>query len=122
MTQATGYFLLLRGITQIGFAVSGAVLGIGLGLIMPAFEALVSKAVPPENRGITYGLFWTSISLFTLPAPYLGSMMWERISPQAPFIFTACMLIVAVLPVWFKLKLPPGKINNEPSKYVEELT
>jgi MFS family permease len=122
LTQSTGYFLLLRGVTQFSFAVSWAVLGIGLGIIMPAFEALISKAVPSENRGITYGLFWTSISLFTLPAPYLGSMMWERISPQAPFIFTGSMLIIAVLPVWLKLKLPPEKTDDDPSEYVEELT
>jgi MFS family permease len=75
-------------------------------LVSPSYDSLISKAVPEENRGLAYGLFWTSVSLLALPAPYLGGILWDRFTPRTPFIITTIVVLLSILPVWFKFKLP----------------
>jgi MFS family permease len=111
---ATGFsleFLALMIFTRstdiAGFAVAAIVLGLGFGAMIPAYDSLISKAVPDKMRGIAYGVFGTSIGLLSLPAPWLGGQMWERIAPQAPFVVTALAALVCVAPVLTKLRLPP---------------
>ncbi|MBP9675339.1 MAG: MFS transporter [Anaerolineaceae bacterium] len=86
----------------VGFALAG----IGMGLMAPAYQSLISKAVPAHMRGTAFGLFSTSLGLISLPAPFIGSLLWENISPQFPFLVTAVVSLIIILPVWFKFKLP----------------
>lgn len=106
LVQFAGTILFLRASSFLSFAIAWLVLGTGFALIWPAYDSLISKAVPEENRGLAYGLFWTSISLLALPAPYLGARLWDLYTPRTPFIITAIIIIAAIVPVWFKLKLP----------------
>lgn len=85
-----------------GFAVSG----LGVGLIAPAYQALISKAVPAHLRGTAFGLFSTSLGLVSLPAPFLGSLLWHHVSPRLPFAITAVVSLLTILPTWLKFKLP----------------
>ena len=89
-----------------GYAVAWATLGIGVGLMSPSYQSLISKAVPEKLRGTAFGLFNTSLGLVSLPAPAIGAQMWERVSPRLPFQITAWMSLLAVIPAWFKFKLP----------------
>lgn len=84
-----------------GFAVAGA----GVGLIAPAYQSLISKVVPAHLRGTAFGLFSTSLGLISLPAPFLGSLLWKNISPQFPFAVTAVVSLLAIIPVWLKFKV-----------------
>lgn len=104
---SAAYLILVQAGGLPGFVLARLVMGVGFGLLLPPIEALVSKIVSPENRGVTYGLFWTSINLVSLPAPLIGGMLWDRVSPQSPFLLTAGLLLLAVVPSWSKLKLPP---------------
>lgn len=79
--------------------------GIGVGLASPAFQSLISKAVPQRLRGVAFGLFSTSLGLVSLPAPVIGGYLWEHINPQFPFILTALASLVAIIPAWFKFKV-----------------
>jgi MFS family permease len=85
-----------------GFALSAAIVGLGFGTLIPAYDSLVSKAIPEKMRGIAFGVFGTSIGLISLPAPWLGAQLWERLSPQAPFAVTALAAAVCVVLVWRK--------------------
>ena len=67
------------------FVLSRVVIGAGWALIEPAYNSLISKAVPEKLRGTAYGLFSTSLGLATLPAPWIGAQLWETISPIFPF-------------------------------------
>ena len=89
-----------------GYAVAWATLGVGVGLMSPSYQSLISKAVPEKLRGTAFGLFNTSLGLISLPAPAIGAQMWERVSPRLPFQITAWMSLLAVIPAWFKFKLP----------------
>jgi MFS family permease len=88
-----------------GIAVAWSVLGLGVGVMSPAYQALVSKAVPEKMRGTAFGLFSTSLGLVSLPAPAVGAQMWERVTPRFPFQVTAWLSLLAVIPVWWKFRL-----------------
>jgi MFS family permease len=91
--------------TYSGFAFSWILLGIGGGLITPAGSSLIAKGVPKRVRGMAYGLVATSLGIFSLPAPWIGSQLWKWISPQAPFYLTILLGLFTIVPAWIKLKL-----------------
>jgi MFS family permease len=77
-----------------------------VGLLTPAYQSLMSKAIPKEVRGTGFGLLSTSLGIFSLPAPAIGAQLWERVSPRFPFLVTAVVAFLSVIPVWLKFKLP----------------
>jgi MFS family permease len=103
---AAAMALFLRSQAFVGFALVWALFGIGSALIDPAYNSLISKAVPLKLRGTAFGLFSTSIGIISLPAPYLGAMLWERFDPKVPF-YVPLVAILLLLPItWLKFKLP----------------
>jgi MFS family permease len=87
------------------YAVGWALAGTGVGLIAPAYQSLISKSVPAKLRGTAFGLFSTSLGLISLPAPLLGSLLWNKYGPQVPFAITAVISLLAIIPVWLKFKI-----------------
>ena len=104
--QFVGFTVFLFAREFIVFAAAWFILGAGFALVMPSYDSLISKAVPEQNRGLAYGLFWTSISLLALPAPYLGALLWDRFTPRTPFAITAAVVLLSIIPVWFKFRVP----------------
>jgi MFS family permease len=88
----------------IGFAVVWALFGLGSALIEPAYNSLISKVVPMRLRGTAFGLFSTSIGLISLPAPYLGAMLWERFTPRLPFYFPLIATLLVLPVMWIKFR------------------
>jgi MFS family permease len=82
-----------------------ALAGIGVGLMTPAYQSLISKAVPRRLRGTAFGLFSSSVGLVSLPAPLIGSQLWENVSPRFPFTITALGCLLSIIPIWFKFKI-----------------
>lgn len=97
------------------FAFGWGLAGLGVGLMMPAYQSLISKAVPREVRGTAFGLFSTSLGLISLPMPYLGALLWEHVHPRLPFLITAIALYLSLIPIWFKFKLPKDDAQAIPS-------
>ena len=87
--------------------------GLGAGVSQPAYSSLISKAVPQKLRGLAFGFLSTSLGVVSLPAPWIGSQLWERFGPTAPFTITASVLLLSVIPIWLKFKLP--KTEEQPS-------
>lgn len=97
------------------FALSWVLFGLGSGVLSPSYSSLISKAVPERLRGTAMGLMHTSLGIFSLPAPAIGAMLWQRFSPLLPFTITAIASFLSIIPVWFKFKLPKngnGNSNN----------
>ncbi len=90
------------------YGLGWVIAGIGVGLATPAYQSLISKAVPSRLRGVAFGLFSTSLGLVSLPAPVIGGYLWENVSPRFPFMLTAAVSLLAILPVWFKFKVDPN--------------
>ena len=87
-----------------GFLVAMTIFGLGSGSLMPAYQALISKVVPDDKRGLAYGLFGTSLGLLSLPFPWIGAQMWERFGPQTPFWFTVAACVISIPIAWFKFR------------------
>ncbi len=99
----------LRSRLFAGFVVAWVLIGIGQALIDPSYSSLISKVVPQRLRGTAFGVFSTSIGVISLPAPYIGAMLWERFTPQVPF-YVPLVTTLLLLPVmWVKFKLPKEK-------------
>ncbi|MCJ7659747.1 MAG: MFS transporter [Anaerolineales bacterium] len=104
------YVIFLNASGFLGFAVVWAVFGIGVGLLSPAYQSLISKVVPQKMLGTFTGLFHGSVGLISLPAPYIGAKLWENFNPQVPFMITAVAALLSVIPTWFKFKVPDESV------------
>lgn len=114
------FFLRAGSVWQYGAA--WAAFGAGVGLMSPAYQSLTSKAVPDKLRGTAFGLIGTSLGLFSLPAPWVGGQMWDRVSPRFPFQVTAGILLLSILPVWFKFKVPSEQAREPEKPMLENLS
>jgi len=92
-----------------------ALAGMGVGVSTPAYQSLISKAVPQNLRGMAFGLFSTSLGIVSLPAPWIGAQLWERFNPQFPFTITAIAMLLSIIPIWLKFKLPQKEEQLEES-------
>jgi MFS family permease len=113
-------FLQVKGFW--GYAMVWAILGIGAGMMSPAYNSLISKAVPEKLRGTAFGLFGTSVGLVSLPAPAIGAMLWERYSPKMPFYVTGLAALLSTIPAWFKFKLPKNGDTPTALEVAEEVS
>jgi MFS family permease len=102
---ALGVVVFLNSAGFWGCAVAWVLFGIGGALISPAYNALISKVVPQELRGTAFGLFSTSLSFISLPAPYVGALLWQRVSPQFPFYVPVVATLLLLPVMWTKFNL-----------------
>jgi len=108
MSAAIGMIAVLPPASPFWVYASGwALAGTGAALVGPAYQSLISKAVPKNLRGTAFGLFSTSLGIVSLPAPLIGGWLWENVSPQFPFAITAFVSLLSIIPVWLKFKLEP---------------
>ncbi len=109
-------FIFLPG--KLATAISFIAFGLAMGILAPAYQSLISKAVPAHLRGIAFGFLSTSNGLIALPAPLLGGLLWKSSGPRLPLLITAFALLLIVIPVWLKFRLPAVVPNapqtNEP--------
>jgi MFS family permease len=96
--------------------VGWSIAGLSVGLMAPAYQSLISKAVPANLRGTAFGLFNTSLGIISLPAPWIGAQLWEQISPRFPFGITAIALFLAGFIALLKFKIDKP---NDPSQTLE---
>jgi MFS family permease len=107
---AAALAVFLKSQAFVGFAVVWALFGFGSALIEPAYNSLISKVVPMRLRGTAFGLFTTSIGLISLPAPYIGAMLWERFTPRLPFYFPLFATLLVLPVIWIKFKPKPEEL------------
>jgi MFS family permease len=100
------YTIFLLAVGFVPFAVVWVIFGLGVGLLSPAYSSLISKVVPHDKLGAFNGIFYGSIGLISLPASYLGTLMWKYINPRSPFIVAAVVSLLTIIPIWFKFKVP----------------
>lgn len=110
--QFLALMVFIRVSTFWGFAGAWGLLGLGIGLMSPAYQSLISKAVPQNMRGTAFGLFSTSLGVVSLPAPLIGAQLWQQVGPKFPFMLTGWAALLAIIPVWFKFKTPKPAIGS----------
>jgi MFS family permease len=56
-----------------------------------ALKALVADLVPKEQRGSAYGWLSGTTGLMALPASLIAGLLWQYVSPSAPFLLGATL-------------------------------
>ncbi|NPA99877.1 MAG: MFS transporter [Crenarchaeota archaeon] len=63
-----------------------------------ACYTLIAQIVPTDHRGSAYGLLEFLLSIFSIPGPVVGSLIW-KISPLYMFTVEGTLLIISILPI-----------------------
>jgi MFS family permease len=74
-----------------------------------AAKAMVAELVPEESRGTAYGLYNAAVGVMALPASLIAGLLWQRMSPAAPFAFGAALAGLALLGLWFVPRTPSSR-------------
>lgn len=122
-TIITGGFVLLTlalvsmvlARSPLAFLGSRLLNGLGVGLLMPAYDSLISKVIPENKRGLAFGFFGTSLGILSLPMPWIGAQLWETFTPQMPFWVTAVACAISIPIAWVKFVLPKVKKGEQKS-------
>ncbi len=100
-------------LTYLGFALAESVAvivgfyflyGIYYGVTEGTARALVADLVPSEGRATAYGLYHAAVGLSAFPASFVAGVLWDKISPAAPFYLGAILagaaaFLFALLPM-----------------------
>ena len=99
-----GWFI--YAITYVGFALAKLpwhiwVLYIIYGVYYSTTEgvakSLVVHLVDENRRGTAFGLYNASVGLLAIPASTIAGILWDKVSPSAPFFFGAICSILAII-------------------------
>jgi len=85
------------GFAKNGFqiAILYVLYGLYYGLTEGVEKAVVADLVEGNKRGTAYGLYNGAIGFFFFASSFIAGILWQYISPSAPFIFGAIMSIIA---------------------------
>jgi len=109
--------LIMLNVTEFVYFIGAWILlGVGQALNGPAYNSLISKAVPKKMRGTAFGFFSSSIGILSLPSPYIGTMIWQTYGPKVPFYIPLVILVMMLPVIWTKFKLP----GNGDSEVISE--
>lgn len=98
--------LALCAISMFGFGLSTnmavmvvSIMGLGLGFVMasPAWMALITTLTTPERRGAIIGAMGTAQGVGALAGPYLGGLLYDRVSHEAPFLVAGALLTLSLI-------------------------
>jgi MFS family permease len=89
--------VVLIGILFAGYAVFQAIYEV-------SSRAMIPDLVEPSRRGTAYGVYHTSVGLAAFPASFVMGSLWQFISVEVAFGFSAVLALVAaaLLMVWVK--------------------
>ncbi len=60
-------------------------------------KALISDFLPPELKGTGFGIYHSLLGLTLLPASLIAGLLYDKVSPSAPFYFGSAMAFIAML-------------------------
>ena len=112
---------ILFGFIYLGFAQAGRpvhiwFLFIAYGLFMAMTEgvqkAFLATIIPQEFKATGFGLYNTLVGLAVFPASIIGGLLWDRVGPQATFLYgsvTAWLAALLFLLLLLKTKRQSGR-------------
>ena len=92
---ALSLFLIPLSISIALMAVTMTILAVGNGLMRPPNLGLISLATPADEQGAVMGVTNSLASLGRILGPLVGGLLYERLSPGAPFYFAAVLAAAA---------------------------
>ena len=88
-----------------------AAYGVYYGMAYGSANALVADLVPEDLRGTAYGTYNAVIGLLAFPSSFIAGLLWQEISPAAPFYFGGGLAILAVVLLLFWK--PPIAVSSQ---------
>ena len=77
----------------------------GIGLITPTLNSLISKMVLPSELGEVFGVNTSLNSLMTIIGPLTAGLIYDYINPTAPYWLGAILLMIAFV-LMIRIKAP----------------
>ena len=74
-----------------------AIYGVSFAMFDGVQRAYVVDFAPEHLRATTLGTFHTAIGLVALPGGYIAGMLWDKISPEATFVYGLVLAIISSL-------------------------
>jgi len=74
-----------------------ALYGVSFAMFDSVQRAYVVDFAPEHLKATTLGTFHTAIGLVALPGGYIAGMLWDKISPEATFIYGLALAIISSL-------------------------
>lgn len=71
--------------------------GLHRGALDTVQKTYAGELAPEAFRASTFGFFQMVVGLLALPASVIAGFLWDKISPQTPFILAAALSLAAVL-------------------------
>ncbi len=99
-----GWFI--YALVYLGFAVSSSIwqvwllfigYGIYYGIVQGVARAFVADLAPEDKRGTAYGLYHGVVGLSLVAASVIAGVLWDVVSPAAPFYFGAGLALLAMI-------------------------
>jgi DHA1 family multidrug resistance protein-like MFS transporter len=86
------------------------ILGICYAFILPAWNTVLDKSIDKDKKGALWGVFMTVEGLGSAAGPYVGGLMWDIVSPSAPFLVSASVIaLMGVLYIFLPIQARHGK-------------
>ena len=76
---------------------SALFIGLGFGLLMPAFQTVFTTLVAPHERGRSNSLFYSAFDLGIGIAVFFGGVVGEKLSMQTAYLTGVVLLVVSFL-------------------------
>ncbi len=92
-----GFPLLFLFPNTYGFHSSAIIVGLGFGIIMPTFQAMVNNIVPPDRRGAANSTFFTSFDLGIGLGMILTGFISENIGLGKTFFICSAIIVMALV-------------------------
>lgn len=80
-----------------GYVFVVGLFSMGVALSMPLLLSLVSKRTPAHEQGSILGAVQAIGSLGVVPGPLVAGFLYERVTPAAPFLVSAMLMVGAFL-------------------------
>lgn len=74
-----------------------ALYGVSFAMFDSVQRAYVVDFAPEHLKATTLGAFHTAIGLVALPGGYIAGMLWDKISPEATFVYGLALAIISSL-------------------------
>lgn len=110
LLYAVTYFLAGRYMYGHNVLLIFALYGIYMGLTHGVERALVADLARSDVRGTALGLYATLTGMALFPASLIAGLLWDYVSPQAPFYFGA---VTALLSAVFIFLILRGGVRHE---------
>jgi len=76
-------------------------------------KAYIADQVISGHRGKAYGLYNSLVGLVTLPASFITGFLWDKISPAAPFYFSAAIALLAAVLLLIYTRIISQRLKNQ---------